>query len=106
MWLSVGMSGNPRLTSNSWSALAFSCIFWRSSVLVLRCFTLAKAAAQTGGGMDVVKMNPGAVLRMASQKALLPATSEVKLVSKKGYFSGAQAIFDGPKDSPHTRDIL
>jgi hypothetical protein len=31
-------------------------------VLVLRCDTLARAAAATAGGIDVVKMKPGAWL--------------------------------------------
>src|SRR6266481_565000 len=73
MWVSLGMIGNAA-TPNADFTRAVRC-WWRSRAHreTLRCRTAAVAAAHTGGGKAVVKMNPGAYDRTASTRFAVPA---------------------------------
>ena len=64
MWVVEGMSGSPTARKRSFSLFAWRCCPLRSTSLILRWLALANAPAAIIGGSAVVKMNPGAKLRM------------------------------------------
>ena len=85
MWEMESMRGRPAPTNSSFKRCALACMMRRSHLELARCCTLASAPAATTGGMDVVKMNPGAVERMVSMRgaeaARYPPTTPYALPS-------------------------
>jgi hypothetical protein len=68
-----GFDGQPGVGEQALEPGGALLVRARSTVLVLRCRTLASAPAAITGGMAVVKMNPGAKLRTQSTRTAGPA---------------------------------